>query len=125
VLFRSPIEIVPCPTVREPDGLALSSRNKYLSSEQRIQATVLNRTLLHAAERVSTGERNAKVITDQVRKKITESGPCEIEYVEVVEAESLAPLETITHKSRICLAVKIDVCRLIDNVGVDPSSDVE
>jgi len=120
-----PIEIVGCPTVREPDGLAMSSRNAYLTSAQRSQATCLSRALFDAAERIHSGERVIAEIVDGIRKGIAGSGPAQIEYVEIVDADTLEPLSFVDRPVRICLAVRIGTCRLIDNVGVDatgPSS---
>lgn len=114
-----PIEIVGCPTLRESDGLAMSSRNAYLSPDQRRQAVSLSRGLFAAAEQVRSGERDAAKIIDGIRKTILAAGPATIDYIDVVDAESLAVLATIDRPARICLAVRIGSCRLIDNVAVD------
>jgi pantoate--beta-alanine ligase len=113
-----PIEIVGCPTVREPDGLAMSSRNAYLSDRERRQATSLSRALMGAAERVTAGLCDAAETTRAIRKEILAAGPADIEYVEVVDADTLERLSIIDRPARICLAVRIGSCRLIDNVGV-------
>jgi len=120
-----PIEIVGCPTVREPDGLAMSSRNAYLSPEGRKRATCLGRALFGAVGRVEAGEREAAVIADAIREEILAVGPWEIDYIDVVDAETLVRLSTINRPARICLAVRIDGCRLIDNVGVDVTGGTE
>lgn len=117
-----PIEIAACPTVREPDGLALSSRNAYLSPDERQQALSLSRALLAAADRVAHGERRAPAITRQIRETILASGPVAIDYVDVVAAKSLELLEVVDRPARICLAVRIGSCRLIDNIALDPST---
>ena len=114
-----PIEIVPCPTVREDDGLAMSSRNAYLSSEERTQAAGLSRALFAAAEHVRSGERDSAKITGEIRKEILAACAAEIEYVDIVDAESLVVMSTIDRPARICLAVRIGSCRLIDNVALD------
>ena len=114
-----PIEIVGCPTVREPDGLAMSSRNAYLPPAQRNQATSLSRALFDAAERIRRGQRNVATIVDGIREGIVSAGPALIEYIEIVDANSLDRLSTVDRPARICLAVRIGPCRLIDNVGVD------
>lgn len=114
-----PIEIVPCPTLREPDGLAMSSRNAYLSDEERKQATSLSRALHAAADRVVAGEREARGITAAVRQEIMAAGPTDIEYVDVVDADTLEVLQVVDRPARICLAVRIGSCRLIDNVAVN------
>ncbi len=113
-----PIEIVPCPTVREPDGLAMSSRNAYLSKGERKQAVSLSRALFAAKDRVTAGERNAKVVAERIHDEIHAAGPAEIQYVEVVDSGTLEPLSTIDRCARICLAVRIGTCRLIDNISV-------
>jgi pantoate--beta-alanine ligase len=112
-----PIEVVSCPTVRESDGLAMSSRNAYLSAEERKQAVSLSRSLFAAVERIAAGERDATRITGAIRNEILAAGPAEIEYVEVVDPDSLDPLKVVDGAVRICLAVRIGSCRLIDNVA--------
>lgn len=114
-----PIEIVGCPTVREPDGLAMSSRNVYLTPAQRTQATCLSRALFDAADRVQQGERTVPAILGELCGRILVAGPVTIEYIDLVDAETLERLRTVDRPARICLAVRIGSCRLIDNVGVD------
>lgn len=119
-----PIDIVGCPIVRESDGLAMSSRNVYLNPAERKQATSLSRGLFAAMEQVKRGEREAAQLVAGVRSIISKAGPATIEYVEVVDAATLEPLHTIDRAARICLAVRIGACRLIDNVGVDVNGEV-
>ena len=114
-----PIEIVGCPTVREPDGLAMSSRNAYLNSAERNQATCLSRALFNAAERIREGWRNVAAIVEGIREGISAAGPAQIEYVEIVDSETLDLLSIVDRSARICLAVRIGSCRLIDNIGID------
>ncbi len=114
-----PTEIVGCPTIREPDGLACSTRNAYLSKRERGQAACLSRALFAAVDRIRTGQRDARKITAAIRDEILAAGPAEIEYVDVVDASSLEILDKIDRPARICLAVRIGSCRLIDNVGVE------
>ncbi|MHC4698829.1 MAG: pantoate--beta-alanine ligase [Planctomycetota bacterium] len=114
-----PIEIVGCPTVREADGLALSSRNAYLSDSERAQAVSLSRALLTAVDQAAVGERNTAALTRGIREEILAAGPVNIEYVDIVDAETLEVLTTIDRPARICLAARIGPCRLIDNVPVD------
>lgn len=114
-----PMEIIPCPTIRESDGLAMSSRNAYLSCAQRKQATSLSQSLFHAHDKIASGEKQSHIIKASIQKEITSSGPVEIDYIEIVDARSLEPIATVDRKARICLAVHIGSCRLIDNVGVD------
>jgi len=113
-----PIEIVPCPTVREPDGLAMSSRNAYLSQKERKQAAVLSRALFLARDRVAAGGHDAASLAAGISEEIRAAGPAELEYVEVVDPETLEPLPTVDRPARICLAVRFGSCRLIDNIAV-------
>jgi pantoate--beta-alanine ligase len=113
-----PIEIVPCPTVREPDGLAMSSRNAYLSQEERVRATSLSRALFLARDRIAAGEYDAASLTTGIRNEIRLAQPTEIDYVEIVDPETLAPLPKVDRPARICLAVRFGSCRLIDNIAV-------
>jgi pantoate--beta-alanine ligase len=116
-----PIEIVACPTVREPDGLAMSSRNAYLSPKQREQAANLSRALFTAAEAVRRGETNVAKLQSMMRDLIQSAGPNQIDYIEIVHPQSLARLTRVEGPARICLAVRIGACRLIDNVPVEPT----
>ncbi len=117
--LNMPIEIVACPTIREPDGLAMSSRNAYLSPDERRQAASLSRALFAAVERAAGGEREVSSLVNGIRATILEAGPPRIEYVDVVDADTLEVLTTVDRPARICLAVRIGSCRLIDNVAVD------
>ena len=113
-----PIEIVVCPTVREADGLALSSRNAYLSPMERKQAASLSRALFAAVERAQQGERDASTVTRRIRETILAAGPATIEYVDLVDAETLEVLPVVDRPARICAAIRIGSTRLIDNVAV-------
>ena len=117
-----PIEIVACPTVREPDGLAMSSRNSYLTDAQRKQAISLYCALSAARDRIVIGETKTANLVESIRQEITSSCTVDIDYIEIVDADSLESLTTIDRPARICLAVRIGSCRLIDNIGVDAQS---
>ena len=110
------IEIIGAPTVREADGLACSSRNQYLSAPEREQAPVLRRALLEVAALVSRGERSAPAIIEAARKMINTSPLARIDYLEVVNAETLQPIETVGPNSLVALAVFFGQTRLIDNI---------
>lgn len=114
-----PIEIVPCPTVRESDGLAISSRNAYLQPSERRQATSLHQALMDASRAIRSGQRDVSALQKLIRNTIERAGPANIEYISVVDADSLVPLSRVDRSARICLAVHIGHCRLIDNVGID------
>ena len=107
------IDIVAVPTVREVDGLACSSRNAYLNAEERKQAAVLRKALLAAKE---SKTNSAKEIVDLVRKTIGEAPVARIDYVELVDAETLQPIETLKPNSLVALAVYFGKTRLIDNI---------
>jgi len=113
-----PIEIVTCPIVREADGLALSSRNVYLSPAERRQALSLSQALNWAREQVAAGERNVATLTEGMRQRITAAGPCVIDYVSIVDADELTPKQRVEGNCLIALAVRIGRTRLIDNIVV-------
>ena len=110
------IEIIGAPTVRESDGLACSSRNRYLSAAERQQASVLHVALLEGARLVAGGEQSAPVVIAAARKVIGTSPLAHIDYLELVNAETLQPLELVQPNSLIALAVFFGQTRLIDNI---------
>jgi pantoate--beta-alanine ligase len=114
--LQFPIEIIGAPTVREDDGLAFSSRNQYLSAEERTQATVLRRALLAAAELARGGETSAARVVAGVREQIGEARAARIDYVELVDAETLQPQDRAGSNSLIAVAVFFGKTRLIDNL---------
>jgi pantoate--beta-alanine ligase len=105
--------IIAVPTLREGDGLACSSRNQYLNTEERKQATVLHKALLAAA---NTDKKSVRGIVDLARNVIGEAPMARIDYVEVVDAETLQPIETVRPNSLLALAVFFGKTRLIDNI---------
>ncbi len=115
------IEVVGLPTVREPDGLAMSSRNVRLSPEQRELARAIPATLFAAAERVRGGERDAAAVAGWARERLAAQSAFRVEYVEVVDAEDLEPLTTIERPARLAVALHLGHTRLIDNVALDPA----
>lgn len=116
------VEMHIVPTVREPDGLAMSSRNAYLSADERQEAPVLCRSLQAAERMVREGERSAARLQEAVRALITGESRGVIDYVSVADAETLAELEALVPGRRVLLslAVKFGATRLIDNVLLDP-----
>ncbi|NLX20657.1 MAG: pantoate--beta-alanine ligase [Phycisphaerae bacterium] len=117
--LRLPVDVVVCPTVREPDGLALSSRNAYLDAAQRRQATSLYAALTAARERIERGERDSAVLVEGMRRRIEGAGPCVIEYISIVDAEDLSARSRLSGRCLMALAVRIGATRLIDNVVLD------
>ncbi|HEY9139457.1 MAG TPA: pantoate--beta-alanine ligase [Bryobacteraceae bacterium] len=113
------VELVRCPIVREPDGVAMSSRNSYLSPEQRRAATILRRSLLAAGHRIERGERDGAAIARQLREAIETEPLASVDYAEVVDAESLAPLARIERAALLAVAVRIGRARLIDNLLIE------
>ncbi len=110
-----PVDIIICPTVREPDGLALSSRNVYLNPEERRAATVLFRALNAAKSRYDGGERNAEVLRAAMRSVIGAEPLAEEQYVSAADPVTLGELQTVDNGVLLSLAVRIGKTRLIDN----------
>ncbi|WP_114227187.1 MULTISPECIES: pantoate--beta-alanine ligase [Sphingomonas] len=112
-----PVEVVGVPTVRDPDGLALSSRNAYLSPEQRAQALALPRALQQAAGRIGAGEVVADVV-DEAKAALLGAGFASVDYVALVDADSLEPLDSAGGHMRLLAAATLGTTRLIDNLAV-------
>ena len=110
------LEVVAVPTVREPDGLAMSSRNTYLNAEERKQATVLYQALKLAQKLWAEGEKDAKSIRQQMTALIQKQPLAEIDYISIADAETLDELDRVKTPALVSLAVKIGRTRLIDNV---------
>jgi pantoate--beta-alanine ligase len=113
-----PTDVIPCETVREADGLAMSSRNARLSPAGRAAATVIHRALLAGAERVRAGERSADAVRAAVREVLATEPGTIVEYVSVADPDSLGELGAVAGRALLSLAVRIDGVRLIDNVRV-------
>ncbi len=111
-----PTEVRVMPTVREPDGLAMSSRNRYLSEEERRQAVCLHRALVAARERYAAGETAGDVLCRTMGRVIAEAPMAQADYVEVVDCETLEPRDVVTDRAVAALAVRIGRTRLIDNM---------
>jgi pantoate--beta-alanine ligase len=110
------LEIVAVPTVREPDGLAMSSRNTYLNPEQRRAAPVLYQALTMAQKLWAQGETDAQTIRQQMTDLIQKQPLADIDYVSIADAETLEELDRVTPPALVSLAVKIGSTRLIDNL---------
>ncbi len=113
------IEVVVLPTVREPDGLAMSSRNVNLTPGERRQAPVLYQALRWAADQVRRGERDARGLAEGMRRMIHQATTATIDYVAVCHPSSLEPLETVEGPAVALLAVRFSKARLIDNLMID------
>jgi pantoate--beta-alanine ligase len=116
-----PVEIVGVPTQRDVDGLALSSRNAYLSEEERLAARILPRALGEAAQAISGGAPVAEAL-ERARARLAEAGFDPIDYVELRDAETLAPLARLDRPGRLLAAAKLGRTRLIDNLPVAPGN---
>jgi len=116
-----PLEIVICPTVREPGGLAVSSRNRYLSDRQKEDATNIHKSLEECRRMIGDGAAQAGQIIARMRAILEEIPSIEIEYVSIVDAETLESIEKISGQILIAVAVRIGEARLIDNIAVDAS----
>ncbi len=110
------VKIIAHPTVREEDGLAMSSRNKYLTPEQRTHALVLINSLNHARDMVRSGNRDAVAVRAAVVEMISSTPDCVLDYAEIVHPDTLACLQKIEDHAVMALAVKVGTTRLIDNM---------
>ena len=109
------VAIIPCPIVRESDGLAMSSRNSYLSETERQDALVLNRSLMAAKEAIQNGERSATRLINEMRKNIEACPSAVVDYISIVDAKTLEDIENLEADVLVAIAVKIGKTRLIDN----------
>jgi len=116
-----PVDIVPLPTVREADGLAMSSRNVYLSPEERVAASAIPRALFAALERFRSGERAAAAFRELVQRTLTTT-PVRLEYVSVSDLETFQEVEYVERPALLLVAAWIGTTRLFDNVLLDPGA---
>lgn len=113
--LNMPVEIIGMPIVREPDGLAMSSRNVYLTPEQRLQALTLSAVLTQSRDRVRAGERNAKTLLAAARKQIDALPDARLDYLQICHQHSLEEVANVDEDSVMLLAVFVGDTRLIDN----------
>jgi pantoate--beta-alanine ligase len=113
------VRIVGCPIVREPDGLAMSSRNVYLTERQRVQAPIISRALFQAADMIRNGQRDAAPLVRSIEKALITIDSAAIDYVSMVDARTLADLETLKGEVLIAVAVRLGRTRLIDNIRIE------
>jgi pantoate--beta-alanine ligase len=109
-----PVEIVVCPTVREPDGLAMSSRNRYLTDQERAQAPTLNRALQAAALALASGDKSGDSLRQFMRDELAVATLGNVDYVSVADAETLQELDVVDRPALASLAVRFPSARLID-----------
>ena len=110
------VEIVVCPIVREPDGLAMSSRNAYLDREQRKRAPVLHRALMRVKKLAESGERKAEPLIEAGREEISRESWVTVDYFEIVDPDTLDPVSDVSRGALIAVAAYVGTTRLIDNV---------
>jgi len=110
------LEVVVCPTIREKDGLAMSSRNTYLTGNERTSATILYRSLCLAEDMFATGERDARIIRKAMTELISQESAAKIDYVSIADMQTLDEIATIESKALVSLAVRLGKPRLIDNI---------
>ncbi len=114
------VEIVACPIVREPDGLAMSSRNAYLDGEERSRALVLQRSLEETRQRFQAGERITANLISAAKEVIRREPQVALDYFEIVDPETLDPVEQVSQRTLVAVAAKVGSTRLIDNVVLNP-----
>ena len=117
--LNMPLEIVVCPTVRESSGLAVSSRNQYLSDQQKKEAANIHASLQECRRMIDAGVTNTRQIIARMREILNRIPSMEIEYINLVDAGTLKDVEIIKGKVLVAVAVKLGPARLIDNILVD------
>ncbi len=117
------VEIVVCPTVRETDGLALSSRNAYLGVEERKAATVLYRALQAAGKELAAGVREGPELQRAMRKVLESERRARVDYAEIVDADTFEPAVRVARRCYALLAVHVGKARLIDNMHIEPAEN--
>lgn len=120
-----PVELVVCPTIREPDGLALSSRNIFLDPAERRAAPAIYQGLSAAAAQYGAGERQAEILRALVRSAIESAGLFQIEYISVADPETLIELDVVSGRALISLAARLGTTRLIDNIVLGPDGAID
>jgi pantoate--beta-alanine ligase len=114
------VEIVACPIVREPDGLAMSSRNAYLNPEERQRALVLHRSLQEVRQQFQGGERSAAKMVSAAQKVLAGEPQVRLDYFEIVDPNTLDPVERISQETLVAVAAYVGATRLIDNLVLNP-----
>ena len=119
--LNMPLEIAICPTIREPDGLAVSSRNKYLTKQQKKDATLIYKSLQKCRQMIDARVTDSETIIAEMRKILSQAPSIKIEYISIVDAETLQTTNLIARQVLAAVAVRIGSARLIDNILVDSS----
>jgi pantoate--beta-alanine ligase len=116
------VDLVACPTVREPDGLAVSSRNVFLGPEERDQASCLFLALTEAAERARSGERDARRLVAAMAREVGATPLARLDYAAVVDDATFEPVDTLEGSARAIVAARFPSARLIDNLVLPATS---
>ncbi|HTN99165.1 MAG TPA: pantoate--beta-alanine ligase, partial [Microthrixaceae bacterium] len=119
-----PVDVVGCPTLREDDGLAMSSRNVYLSADERRAAPILRKALCAGAEAILGGETSPAAVKAVMNDTLAAQDLGTLDYFEVADPETLAPVEVASRRSRLFGAVQFSKARLIDNLAVGERADM-
>lgn len=119
--LNMPLKVVVCPTVRESTGLAVSSRNQYLTEQQKKDAVFIYKSLQKCKDMIEAGDTDTKTIIDEMCKILSHAPSLKIEYIDIVDAQTLQNLERIGGEVLAAVAVRIGLARLIDNILVDVS----
>ncbi|MHC5075485.1 MAG: pantoate--beta-alanine ligase [Planctomycetota bacterium] len=119
--LNMPLEIVICPTVREPSGLAVSSRNDYLNEKQRSDAAVIYKSLQRSERIIRSGVTDVINIISEIKTILNQAPSLEVQYISILDAESLEQIDNINRKVLVAIAARIGPARLIDNIIVDVS----
>jgi len=117
-----PVEIFVCPTVREPDGLAMSSRNAYLDAGQRKQALALHRSLMRVQQLADAGERSAARLAAAGRAEFAAESSVRLDYFEIVHPDTLDPVEDVSEGALVAVAAFVGTTRLIDNIRLEKTA---
>jgi pantoate--beta-alanine ligase len=112
------VDVIPCPTVREPDGLALSSRNAYLDPDSRLHAVALSEALQAAQQRAAAGEGHGLALVAAMQDAVARHPGVELDYAALVDPATLEPLETLSSPTRALIAARVGGVRLIDNAAI-------
>jgi len=117
--LNMPLEIIVCPTVREENGLAVSSRNRYLSAQQRNDAAIIYKSLCKAADLINAGNTDPRAVIAEIRRTMNHVPELQVDYVSIVDAQTLQDLDNITGRVLVAVAAGLGPARLIDNIVVD------
>ncbi len=118
--LNMPVTIEVCPIVREPDGLAISSRNAYLSAQERKSALVLHRSLMRVQKLFESGERDSASLISAAKHEFASAPAVRLDYIEIVDPETLEPETAVTKRTLVAVAAFVGQTRLIDNILLEP-----